>query len=137
MIRTILVLALLANTLAAQDPNSTLNLGQAIGQGAVKSVSDLEARIAVLEQLVPAYIPTDTWPGHDGPEPFEALRKHFSDEKHTRDVAKWTRGTGFHTRLRPHQRTTTANKGLPVLKDQRLRDWVRAKSPAKPSSERL
>lgn len=147
MIRTILVLCLLANTLAAQDENTTLrtdplplNQGQAIGVGAAKAVADLEARIRVLEQLTSEYQPSWTWPGSNGPQPFEALRKHMNGEviHPARDVSKWTaRELAFVHDQEHVEEYLAADKALPVLKDQRLRDWVRAKNPAKALPRKL
>lgn len=132
----ILVLVLLCRTLSAQFEyaEKPQNIGQAIGEGAVRAYSDLEERVKTLEQLVPPYQPSWTWPGHDGPEPFEKLRAHMAGESihPARSVAKWSRAElAFRHDCDHVEELLAAGKGLPLLKDQRLRDWVRAKNPAR------
>jgi hypothetical protein len=139
----VFVLWLIASTAFAQfeyAQEKPGNLGQAIGVGAAKSVADLEQRIATLEQLVPAYIPTWTWAGHDGPSAFDRLRVHMAGENvhPARDVRKWSRAELAFVHDCDHVEEYLAQgKALPVLKDQRLRDWLRAKSPAKALPKRL
>lgn len=111
------------------------NLGQAIGVGAERSYAELEARVKVLEQLVPDYIPTWTWPGSETAGAFDRLRTHMAgDNIHPRrDVAKWSRAELAFVHDCEHvQELLDGGKPLPILKDQRLRDWLRSKSPAKP-----
>lgn len=123
-----------------EPPKVIGNLGQAIGEGAAVHVANLEARIAVLESLTTEYTPTWTWPGHNGPEPFEKLRKHMTGEAvHTpRDVSRWTNRELAFVHDRDHvEEHLREGKPLPTLKDQRLRDWLRAKNPAKALPKRL
>lgn len=140
--RTIVLCVVLAlcGVLRGQEIEVLPNLGQAIGDGAVKVVADLEARIKTLELLTTEYTPSWTWPGHDGPNPFEALRKHLDGQviHPRRDVSKWTNRELAFTHDCDHvEELLSQGKGLPMLKDQRLRDWVRAKHPARALPKKL
>lgn len=134
----LLVVLGLCNTVFAQPlipPTELPNLGQAIGIGASKSVADLEARIDVLVKLVPNYEPTWTWPGHKTAERIERLREHLQKGEAIhkgRDVARWSSAELAFVHDCDHvEEYLKEGKALPELKDQRLRDWVRAKNPAK------
>jgi len=158
MIRAIVVLLMLARVLVAQPPGSPedikpKNLGQAIGAGAVDAwalklqVEELKAelaeakqRLATLEQLVPPYIPTYTWPEYQSPQAFDKLRDHLRGENihPLRDVTKWSRAELAFVHDCDHiEELLKASKPLPALKDQRLRDWLRAKNPAKSLPKKL
>lgn len=130
-------IVLLCRSLCAQFEyaDKPLNQGQAIAVGGERAYSDAMARISVLEQLVPPYIPTWTWPGHETPEAFDRLREHMAGEViyPQRDVSKWSRAELAFIHDCDHvDELLRDGKGLPLLKDQRLQDWVRAKNPAKP-----
>ena len=139
--RPIIALAfiLICRAVVAQEIE-VLNLGQAIGVAAERDYEALKARLTVLERLVPAYLPTYTWPGSNGPEPFESLRKHMAGENihPERFVSKWSPAELAFVHDCDHiQELLDQGKGLPMLKDQRLRDWVRAKSPARALPRKL
>lgn len=121
---TLLVVLLLSRALVAQPPASPDDVGTA----------ELQARIATLEQLVSPYTPSWTWPGYDTPQAFDRLREHMNgDVIHpVRDVSRWSRAElAFHHDREHVEELLAKGQGLPLLKDQRLRDWVRAKSPAR------
>lgn len=130
----------LALTVLAQDANTTLP----------DRVVILEARVAQLEQenadlraqLKPKkklpspqqpteadYLPTFTWPGHDGPEPFKSLASHLrvGEAVHdARDVTGWSPYKLAFTHDQDHfEEYMAEGKPLPVARDPRLAAWLK------------